>query len=171
MTSTRDDTLRGVLATAATKFADEPGRAAITFRAAGSGGEGVRTHLRVGRHAMLVDEPPSFGGAGEAPNPLETALAALLSCQVVTYRLWAARLDVPLDEITIVAEGDCDVRGFYGLDDGVRPGFGAVRVTVTLTGPAAPERYQELAATVDAHCPVLDVFRTATPVTTTLRTG
>jgi hypothetical protein len=42
---------------------------------------------------------------------------------------------------------------------------------VTLSGPAAPQRYQELADTVDEHCPVLDLFRTATPVTTTLVTA
>jgi hypothetical protein len=45
-----------------------------------------------------------------------------------------------------------------------------VRVKVTLSGPAEPERYRELAAAVDAHCPVLDLFRNTTPVTTELVT-
>ena len=63
------------------------------------------------------------------------------------------------------------MRGFFGVDDAVRPGFGEVRVVVTLDGPAEAERYQELAATVDAHCPVLDLFRNSTPVTTTVRTA
>ena len=27
-----------------------------------------------------------------------------------------------------------------------------------MTGPENPERYQELAAAVDRHCPVLDLF-------------
>jgi putative redox protein len=50
----------------------------------------------------------------------------------------------------------------------VRPGFSAVRVEVTVTGPERPERYQELAAAVDQHCPVLDLFANPVLVTRTL---
>ena len=141
------------------------------FGAAGTGGGGVRAEIRVGRHTFVVDEPPAVGGIGEAPSPVENALAGLLSCQVVTCRFWAAQLDIPLDDIAVDVEGDLDLRGFFGFDDAVRPGFGGVRVTVTLSGPAEPERYQEPAAAVDAHCPVLDLFRNTTPVITTLVAG
>ena len=65
-------------------------------------------------------------------------------------------------------EGDLDIRGFFGFNDGVRPGFSAVRVQVGITGPETPERYQELAAAVDEHCPVLDLFRNAVPVDRTI---
>jgi len=65
-------------------------------------------------------------------------------------------------------EGDLDVRGFFGFDDTVRPGFSAVRVEVTVTGPESAGRYQELAAAVDEHCPVLDLFKNPVPVTRTV---
>jgi uncharacterized OsmC-like protein len=84
--------------------------------------------------------------------------------------VWAAKLGVALDAITVDVEGDLDVRGFLGFDDAVRPGFGDVRVRVTLDGPADPQRYREIAAAVDAHCPVLDLFRNVTPVTVELVT-
>ena len=99
---------------------------------------------------------------------MENALVALLSCQVVTYRFWAVQLGIPLDDIAVDVEGDLDVRGFFGIDSAVRPGFGEVRVVVTLTGPAGEERYRELAAAVDEHCPVLDLFRNPTQVVTRL---
>jgi putative redox protein len=67
-----------------------------------------------------------------------------------------------------MVEGDLDIRGFFGFDDTVRPGFTAVRVNVTVNGPEPPERYQELAAAVDEHCPVLDLFQNPVPVTRTL---
>ncbi len=149
----------------------DPERGKPVFRASGSGVEGVRSEIRIGRHTMVADEGPALGGAGEGPNPVEYALAALLSCQVVTYRVWAAKLGVPLDAVVVDVEGDFDVRGFLGFDDAVRPGFGDVRVRVTLCGPADPQRYRALADAVDAHCPVLDLFRNATPVTTELVTG
>ncbi len=163
--------LKAVVEATGAVLAADPARAAVRFRAAGVGGTGVRSEIRIGAHTMVADEPPSVGGAGAAPNPVEIALAGLLSCQVVTYRLWAAKLDIPLDDIAVDVEGDLDVRGLFGLDDAVRPGPGAIRVVVTLSGPASAERYAELTAAVDEHCPVLDLFRNPTPVTTRTRTG
>ena len=149
----------------------DPQRGKPVFRAEGTGGPGVRSEIRIGGHTLLADEGPALGGTHAGPNPVEYALAALLSCQVVTYRVWAAKLNVALEGITVDVEGDLDVRGFLGFDDAVRPGFGDVRLRVTLDGPADPQRYRELAAAVDAHCPVLDLFRNRTPVTTELVIG
>jgi len=50
----------------------------------------------------------------------------------------------------------------------VRPGFTAVRVEVSVTGPESAERYAELATAVDEHCPVLDLFKNPVPVTRAL---
>jgi uncharacterized OsmC-like protein len=160
--------LRQVLDRTAAKLAAEPGRALVRYRTEGVGGTGVRAEITVGPHTMLVDEPPSVGGDGAAPNPLETALASLLACQVVTYRLWAAKLAIPLDDVRVEVDGEVDVRRFFGLDETPRAGFGEIRVRVHLDGPAEPERYRELAAAVDEHCPVLDLFRHPTPVRVTL---
>src|ERR1039457_1221657 len=85
-----------------------------------------------------------------------------------TYRFWAEQLGIEFDTLTVQVEGDLDIRGFFGFDDSVRPGFSAVRVEVTVTGPETPERYRELAAAVDQHCPVLDLFANPVPVTRTL---
>lgn len=143
----------------------DPARGRPVFRASGTGGAGLRAEIRIGDHTLVADEGPALGGSHAGPNPVEYALAALLSCQVVTYRVWAVKLGVPLDGVTVDVEGDLDVRGFLGFDDAVRPGFGGVRIRVTLDGPADPVRYRELADAVDAHCPVLDLFRNPTPVT------
>jgi uncharacterized OsmC-like protein len=164
----RDTTIRSVIDATGAAVADDPDKAAALFRATGRGGEGVRTEIRVGRHTVLVDEPPALAGADAAPNPVEAALVGLLSCQVVTYRFWAVRLGIPLADVEVDVEGDLDVRGFFGLDSAVRPGFGEVRVAVRLTGPASDEDYRRLHETVDEHCPVLDLFRNTTPVSTRL---
>ena len=99
-----------------------------------------------------------------AANPVEYALAALGSCQAITYRVWAAQLGVKLDKVEISVDGDIDLRGFFGIDDRIRAGFNAVRINVSLSEPEDAARYQELAAVVDAHCPVLDLFRNPVPV-------
>jgi uncharacterized OsmC-like protein len=110
-------------------------------------------------HQFTIDEPESLGGGNAAANPVEYALAALGSCQAITYRFWAEHLGITLDAVHVDVEGDLDVRGFFGIDDAVRPGFGAVRLQVRVSGPESAERYRELAEAVDTHCPVLDLFR------------
>jgi uncharacterized OsmC-like protein len=155
----------------ATAVDTDPSQAAVLFQASASSGAGVASTITSRQHVFTVDEPPTLGGTDTAANPVEYALAALISCQVVTYRFWAARLGIALDQITIEAEGDLDVRGFFGLDPDVRAGFGAIRLEATVTGPESPERYQQLQEAVDAHCPVLDLFGNPTPLTTQLRVG
>jgi uncharacterized OsmC-like protein len=121
--------------------------------------------IRTGAHSFKVDEPPALGGADVAANPVQYALASLGSCQAITYRIWATHLGIELDSLTVRVEGDLDLRGFFGTDDSIRPGFTAVRVEVAVTGPETEARYAELAAAVDEHCPVLDLFKNPVPVT------
>lgn len=151
--------------------ADNPAAAAVVFKASARPEGTVGSEITLGTYRVHVDEPPSLGGQHTAPNPVEFYLASLLSCQVVTYRFWAERLGIQVDSLSATAEGDLDVRGFFGLDDNVRPGFQQNRVTVTVSGPDTDERYRELQEAVDAHCPVLDLTTGATPVHTELIKG
>src|ERR1700731_1747619 len=127
--------------------------------------------IRTGAHTFKVDEPPVLGGADVAANPVQYALASLGSCQAITYRFWAEQLGITFDSLTVRVEGDLDVRGFFGFDDSVRPGFSALRVEVSLAGPETADRYAELAAAVDEHCPVLDLFQNPVPVSRALVTS
>lgn len=162
----RDERLGAITAATTSAIAEDPTAGAVTFTATGRATGWVATDVASRQHRYVVDEPASLGGDDSAPNPVEVALGALVSCQVVTYRFWAARLGVTLDDVEITATGDLDVRGFFGLDEEVRPGFGGVRLEVRLSGPDPVERYEELHAAVDRHCPVLDLVANATPVRT-----
>ncbi|NUP27008.1 MAG: OsmC family protein [Nocardia sp.] len=148
-----------------------PANAAAVVRVSGAPQGAVGSTITARAHDFRVDEPPALGGEDTAANPVEIYLGALISCQIVTYRFWAQRLGIVVDELSVEAEGDLDVRGFFGLDDDVRAGFQAVRVRVRISGPETGDRYAELQAAVDAHCPVLDLTTKATPVHTTLETA
>lgn len=147
---------------------EDPSKAALTVRVAGEAAGSVGSVYSASGHRLVVDEPAALGGDGLAANPVEFALTALLSCQVVTYRLWAEKLGIILHTIEATADGALDVRGFLGLDDSVRPGFQGISVQVRVSGPETAERYRELQYAVDAHCPVLDLFANATPLQTEL---
>jgi uncharacterized OsmC-like protein len=146
-------------------IADDPANGQVEFTALGTLVGVTEVDIRTGAHTFTVDEPPALGGADAAANPVQYALASLGSCQAITYRFWAAHLGVELDSLSVRVEGDLDLRGFFGVDDSVRPGFTAVRLEVSVTGPESAERYAELAAAVDQHCPVLDLFQNPVPVT------
>ena len=160
-----------IIASTRQAIAGNPEKARVVFTAQGTLVGVTEVDISTGSHTFKVDEPPALGGADAAANPVQYALASLGSCQAITYRFWAAQLGVELDSITVRVEGDLDLRGFFGVDDAVRPGLTAVRVEVTVAGPESQQRYAELAAAVDEHCPVLDLFKNPVPVSRALTTA
>src|SRR6478735_7937109 len=171
MTTASISHLSSVVAANADAIDKDASKAHVVFKASAQAHDAVASTISLGKYSVEVDEPPALGGDNSAANPVEYYLASLLSCQVVTYRVWAEKLGVRVDDISARAEGDLDVRGFFGFDDAVRAGFGEVRVVVTLTGPESRERYLELQEAVDAHCPVLDLTRNQTTVHTVVETS
>lgn len=149
-------------------FSANPAKAKATFSAGTELVEGLRAEVNARQHTIVIDEPSALGGTDTGANPVEAVLAGLASCQAITYRVWAANLGIALDRVTVEAEADIDLLGFFGIDRSVRAGFNDVRLQVALDGPESPERYRELAAAVDAHCPVLDIVANPVPVTRVL---
>lgn len=152
------------------RIAQDPKHALIRPSARGVGGAGVSTQIRTGGHELVIDEPTGLGGQNTGANPVELALAALIGCHVVVYRLYAEALGITIDEISGKADGDVDVRTLLGIEGGGRAGFSEIRASITITGPETAERYEELKDIVDAHCPILDLFQNPTPVVTSLIT-
>jgi uncharacterized OsmC-like protein len=148
--------------------AADPANAAVTFTTSGKLVGLTEVAVTAREHEITIDEPPALAGADRGANPIEHALAALGSCQAITYRFWAEKLGIELEHVEVTVDGDLDVRGFFGLDDSVRPGLRGVRVHVELSGPESAERYRELADAVDAHCPVHDIFSHPTPIERTI---
>lgn len=157
------------LAAAATAWSDriDADRSAshLTFTVRGAAEGAVATRLTSGAHTWWVDEPAALAGDDIAPSPVEYALGALISCQVVVFHLYAKALGIPFDDIRITAQGDLDAARLLGKDEAVRAGFSEIRVEIRISGPESDERYEHLREVVDAHCPVLDLFANATPVT------
>lgn len=132
-------------------------------------GTATEVSIAAGDHGFTIDEPASLGGTNRGANPVEHLLGALSACQVITYQVWSQKLGLQIDNIDIAAEGQLDLRGFFGLNDGVRPGFESIEFTVTLTGPESDEAYANLVRQVDEHCPVLDSLVGNVPVASTFR--
>jgi uncharacterized OsmC-like protein len=164
-------TIRDAIAATRERVGDDPTRAVVRMRAEARMEEGTRVSLRAGSFEFAADEPASVGGTGTAPNPVQMALAALGSCQAITYRYWAEELGIRLDGVTVTVEANFDIGAFFGFDGAGTPAPSAVRCSVTLEGPETPDRYETLAAAVDEHCPVLDLFTRPVPVERSVTAG
>lgn len=147
----------------------EPGKALATFSAQSRLGDGVNSRVGIRQFEVDVDEPQSLGGGDTAPNPVEYILAALGSCQEITYRLYADALGIPVNSVSVRLEGTIDLRGLFNVEKSVRPGYQGIVAEVTIDSPASEDDLQRLKAVVDQHCPVLDILRNPTPVQLELR--
>jgi len=129
-------------------------------------GTATTVTVQAGPHNFVIDEPETLGGANAGANPVEHLLASLATCQVITYQVWAAKLGITVETLEVDAHGDLDIRGFFGVDDSVPAGFNAINTTVRISGPESAERYAELSAAVEAHCPVGDTLTRGVSINT-----
>jgi putative redox protein len=146
-------------------LAGHPEQATATFAVKRSGHGGLYRKVKVRDFTIDVDEPAALGRTDKAPNPVEYALAALATCQEITYWLHAAALGLPLNDVSVKLEGTIDLRGFFAAAPGVRTGFNNIRGTVQFDSTATSEDLRRRKQVVVAHCPDLDLIRNPTPVT------
>lgn len=148
----------------------DPSTAKAVFEAESRQADGLKSEVRIRQFHLDVDEPEALGGKDQGPNPVEYVLAALASCQEITYRLYADALGIPLNNVSVRIKGDIDLRGFFAVEEGVRPGYQAIEAEVTLDSPADEDTLRRLKEKVDRHCPVLDILANPTPVSLALKT-
>jgi uncharacterized OsmC-like protein len=76
----------------------------------------------------------------------------------------AAARGIQLDEVAATVEGDIDLRGILGLDDGVRNGFEGIRVMFHVKGAAEAEKLAALVRQSQNRSAVYDIVTNGVPV-------
>ena len=160
--------LKQLISDTQSAFREQPEAAKATFSSSSRLTEGFRSEISIRQHRLAADEPAALGGADSGPNPVELILAALGSCQEITYRAYAVALGIPLDSVSVELTGEVDLRGFFAVDDSVRSGYQNIRGKVNIESSASEAELQKLRAVVDAHCPVLDILTNKVPVALSL---
>jgi putative redox protein len=142
-----------------------PGAAKVVFRADTQLEEDVRCVARVRDFPpIVIDEPPDLGGADAGANPVELLLVALGACQEIVYSAYAAVLDIPLTSVKVNLRGYLDLRGLFGIDPAIPPGYQKILFETEVNSPADTASLRKLVHTVETHCPVLDTLVRAVEV-------
>ena len=159
-----DTQLKEVIADIQKLYRSDPLKSKLTFKTSSNLGGRFRSDVSIREHSMTIDEPESIGGTDMGPSPVEVILVALGSCQEITYRAYATAMGIEIDRISVDLEGDIDFRGFFAVDDAVRPGYDKIRATVTIESSAPSSDIDKLREVVNGHCPVLDILSNPVPV-------
>jgi uncharacterized OsmC-like protein len=111
-----------------------------------------------------ADHPAVLVGEDRGPTPAEFLLHALGACLMSGLGNIAAARGIQLDEVTATVEGDIDLRGILGLDDGVRNGFEGIRVMFHVKGAAEAEKLAALVRQSQNRSAVYDIVTNGVPV-------
>jgi uncharacterized OsmC-like protein len=105
------------------------------------------------RFSLDIDEPLEIGGGNAYANPQEYLLAGLNACMMVGYSALCALQGITLQKLEITTEGDIDLRGFFGLDPSVAPGYRELRTRVVIKGDGTEEQLRKIHELVLATSP------------------
>jgi uncharacterized OsmC-like protein len=100
---------------------------------------------------------PATGGDGGHACSGDMLLQALVACAGVTLRSVATNRGLTV-EGSVRAEGDLDFRGTLGIDRDAPVGFTDIRLHFDLRTSASPEELDELVATTERYCVVLQTL-------------
>jgi uncharacterized OsmC-like protein len=133
----------------------------------GAGGE----HAHKEPFTVDADHPAVLVGEDNAPTPAEHLLQALGSCLTSGLANIAAARGIELGDVTARIEGDIDLLGIFGLDDGVRNGFETIRVTFHVSGAAEAEELARLVDQARRRSAVYDALTNGVPVSIDVATA
>lgn len=119
--------------------------------------DGCACEIEEGPWKLTADMSEKSGGANLGPNPGVYGRTTLGTCLTMTYAMWAAKMDIPIESLEIEIQADYDSRGYHGVDN-VTPGYEQVRYIVFVKSPAPQEKIMEWLDAADAHCDFLFVF-------------
>lgn len=142
----------------------KPEASKVIFSAGTELVEDVKCSAKIRGFNFTIDEPKILGGGDTAPNPVEYVLAALGSCQEILYSAYSSVLGIPLESVKVDVKGTLDLKGLFGLDPEVKPGFGKVTYSTYLKSSAAETELKKLVDIVEKNCPVLDILSRPIPV-------
>lgn len=161
------DELRSLQAPLKARYRDDAASAVVTLHAEGELGADVTCSVETGRALVEAGLHPASGGDGTFACSGDMLLQALVACAGVTLASVAVNRGIEVRGGTVRAEGDLDFRGTMGVDRDAAVGFRAIRLTFSLRTEADQDAVDQLIATTERYCVVLQTITGGPPVAVT----
>lgn len=142
----------------------DPAAGRGSFRTVTTWVDGALARTTARSFSIETDEPSPLGGTDRAVDPMELVLAAVGTCLTIGWITHAARRGIDLRDLRIEVEGDYDLRGYLGIGDQTRPGFGSLTYTVRVDTDADERTLDEIRVAAEAGSPVVDNVVNRTPL-------
>ena len=104
-----------------------------------------KTAISTPRHALVADEPLSFGGTDRGMSPKDLLLSSLVACKVMTLRWYAIQQKWELYSVDAEAEMETDLK-----KEGTKT---SIRCTLDIKGNLTDAQRAKLLEIAD-RCPV-----------------
>ena len=127
-----------------------------TISASGRMDGGMDVHVQFGEYELVRGQPKNAGGRGLGATPLEAILAAVAGCFGTIGRYIAHQQKIELRGMQFELEADYDPDGLLGRNLEVRPGFQALRVSVSIDADLDDKQKQDFLELIEARCPLAD---------------
>ena len=117
--------------------------------------------------AFVLDagEPAILLGTDTGPNPAEYLLHALAACVTTSLVYSAAARGVRLTSVESTIEGDLNVQGALGTNtEDYRNWYERIRMTVTISGDAPPEKLRQVVQRGTDRSVVFDSIANGVPI-------
>lgn len=105
--------------------------------------------------SMRVDLPASGGGGSTGPHPAQLLRASLGACFVMSCRLWADRLQLPIDDVRLEIACDYDPIARLAEDGSPASTWERVRFDATVVSTAAEADIERMVELAHRHSPML----------------
>lgn len=125
-------------------------------------------HQRSEPFQIIADHPAVLQGADKAPNPMEYLLHAMAGCLTTSIMAHATARGIRVDAVESRFVGNIDLRGFLGLTDEVRCGYGSIGVEIKIEGDADAETLRDLVDYAKSRSPAFDIVTNGVPVDVTV---
>lgn len=142
----------------------DPSQGVGSFKAVTEWVDGARARTTARSFTIETDEPSPLGGTDQAVDPMELLLASLGTCLTIGWVTRAVRRGIEFRDLRIEVEGDYDLRGYLGIGEETRPGFGDIHYTVHVDTDADDAVLEEILKAAESGSPMIDNVANATPL-------
>lgn len=136
----------------------KPQRGQRVYRNIATVSAGAECHVEEAGRTLTMDVGKAVGGNDAGPSPSMVLRSAMSGCIAIGIKQWAARREVPVEQVQVELETDVDARGQLGVDGCDVPGFEGIRMKISVKSDAPIEVIDEIVTISLRYSPLMDVF-------------